>query len=110
MTEELREKRIQAARLYMRHDNDRELPVVEGCFDAACAYLKKAGIADPRDVPMPNGTEPDTSQYDLAVNSLTLYYFDHRDDVGAEAPFPVGLRAIINQLKFGGDRIEAPNG
>ena len=57
---------------------------------AAKAYLEGAGIPEPSE---------DSPLYTMAVHALTLHYYDHRDAVGEEAPFPVGLRPIINQLK-----------
>ena len=39
----------------------------------------------------------------MAVHSLTLHWYDHRDAVGGEAPLPIGLRPVINQLKHCGE-------
>lgn len=37
---------------------------------------------------------------DLAMDSLTLHYYDHRDDAEPNAaPLPVGLLPIFNQLR-----------
>ena len=62
---------------------------------AAKAYLRGSGIEEP-----PEGSDPiDVALYTLAWHSLCLHYYDHRDAVGDEQPFPTGLRPIINQLK-----------
>ena len=53
-----------------------------------------AGIPEPSE---------DSKLYTMAVHSLTLHYYDHRDSTGAEAPIPNGLRPIINQLKHSGE-------
>lgn len=100
-----REKRLERLYAYMRLTPQEDPLTVENCYDAARAYLKTAGVEDPLDS-LPEGAElPEAGQYDLAVNSLALYYYDHRDDVGTEAPLPVGLRPIVNQLKFGGGSV-----
>ena len=78
---------------YMRVDEDEDGRIEHEFMPAAKAYLAGAGI-----------TEPETPDqlYTLAVHSLTLHYYDHRDAVGEEAPFPTGLRPILNQLKPSG--------
>lgn len=83
-----------AIKRYMRIDGDDDDTIIEALYEAAVLYLKNAGIEEPSE---------DMSQYNLAVWSLTLHYYDHRDAVGNEASFPTGLRPIINQLKLMGD-------
>lgn len=100
-----RVKRLERLYAYMRLEPQEDLATVELCYDAARAYLKTGGVIDPLDS-LPEGAAlPRPGQYDLAVNALALHFYDHRDDVGGEAPFSAGLRAIINQLKFGGGSV-----
>jgi hypothetical protein len=75
---------------YMHVEEDEEGRIEHEFMPAAKAYLEGAGIPEP--------SQP-SALYTLAFHSLTLHYYDHRDSVGEEAPFPVGLRPIINQLK-----------
>lgn len=75
---------------YMRVDEDEDGRIEHEFMPAAKEYLASAGITEP---------EQPSTLYTLAVHALTLHYYDHRDAVGEEAPFPTGLRPIINQLK-----------
>ena len=79
---------LAAAKDYMRIDGDDDDALIEALMEAAKVYLKNAGI-ELCDDPLHN----------LAVWSLTLHYYDHRDAVSSEAPLPTGLRPIINMLK-----------
>jgi len=81
---------LEACKTYMRVDGDDDNELITGLMAAAKEYLAGAGIVEP---------EADVPLYTLAVHSLTLHYYDHRDAVGGEAPLPTGLRPIINQLK-----------
>jgi len=81
---------LQACLDYMRVDEDTDHRIENEFLPAAKAYLAGAGISEPSTT---------DSLYTLAVHALTLHYYDHRDAVGEEAPFPTGLRPIINQLK-----------
>ena len=83
-----------AVKAYMRIDGSEDDAIIKALYSAAVLYLKNAGIEEP---------SKDPSLYNLAVWSLTLHYYDHRDSVGNEASFPTGLRPIINQLKLMGD-------
>lgn len=85
---------LEDVKRYMRVDGDEDDTIIAALRDAAVLYLKNAGIEEP--------AEP-SPLYNLAVWSLTLHYYDHRDAVGSEASFPTGLRPIINQLKLLGD-------
>lgn len=78
---------------YMRVDEDEDGRIEYEFMPAAREYLASAGIPEP---------EEPSALYTLAVHALTLHYYDHRDAVGEEAPFPTGLRPIINQLKLSG--------
>lgn len=88
------EAELRACLDYMRVDDDADGRIACEFMPAAKAYLAGAGIVKP--------TTPD-ALYTLAVHALTLHYYDHRDAVGEEAPFPTGLRPIINQLKHSGE-------
>ena len=81
---------LQACLDYMHVDADTGGRIEHEFMPAAKAYLEGAGIPEPSEA---------SPLYQLAVHALTLHYYDHRDAVGEEAPFPVGLRPIINQLK-----------
>lgn len=84
-------EQLDACKLYMRVDGTEEDALIEALHCAAQEYLRGAGI---------HRTGDNYRRYDLAVNGLTLYYYDHRDAVGAEACLPVGMRPIITQLKL----------
>lgn len=84
-------EKLAAVKRYMRVDDDADDVIIRDLYEATVLYLKNAGIDEP---------EKHTALYDLAVWSLTLHYYDHRDAVGNEASFPTGLRPIINQLKL----------
>ena len=87
------DEKLAAAKQYMRIDGTDDDPVISALYEAAVLYLQDAGIEEPAS---------DPALYNLAVWSLTLHYYDHRDAVGTEASFPTGLRPIINQLKLTG--------
>lgn len=84
------EDKLAAVKRYMRIDGNDDDEIIAALQDAAILYLQNAGIEKPAE---------DSPLYNLAVWSLTLHYYDHRDSVGNEASFPIGLRPIINQLK-----------
>ena len=90
---ELSQERLAAVKRYMRVDGDEDDEVIAALYAAAVLYLNNAGISE-----LPSGT----ALYDLAVWSLTLHYYDHRDAVGNEASIPTGLRPIITQLQLSG--------
>lgn len=83
--------RLEACKRYMRVDGEDEDEVIHALMSAAQAYLEKAGIVPERSP---------AAQYDLALWGLTLHYYDHREAVGNETAFPIGLRPVINQLKL----------
>jgi uncharacterized phage protein (predicted DNA packaging) len=85
---------LAACKDYMRVDGDQDDALIAGLMAAAKEYLDNAGIPEP---------ETASPLYTMAVHSLTLHYYDHRDAVGGEAPLPTGLRPIINQLKHSGE-------
>jgi hypothetical protein len=85
--------------MHVDEDDDNVGRIQDEFIPAAKAYLRGSGIEEP-----PDGSDPLTvAQYKLAMHSLTLHYYDHRDSTGTEAPIPLGLRPIINQLKHSGD-------
>ena len=89
---EIREENLHNCMQYMRVDKeDAAVNEVRPLYKAAVLYLKNAGVSEPN-------SDPDL--YNLAVWSLTLHYYDHRDSVGSESDIPNGLRPIINQLKI----------
>lgn len=81
------EEDLAAVKQYMKVEQDDEDELISALYQAAKLYL---GVREPKEK---------NSLYDLALWRLTLHYYDHRDSVGNEAEFPVGLRPIINQLK-----------
>lgn len=83
--------KLEACKRYMRVDGEDEDDVILALMSAAQAYLEKAGITPERSP---------AAQYDLALWGLTLHYYDHREAVGNESAFPIGLRPVINQLKM----------
>lgn len=87
----MKPEELAQVKAYMRVDGDEDDAIITALYQAAALYLGNAGIQPPTG---------DRALYDLAVRSLTLHYYDHRDAVGNEAEFPVGLRPIINQLKI----------
>ena len=82
---------LDVCKSYMRVDGNDDDALITSLMEAAVAYLHQAGIDRPEENP---------AQYDMAVWSLTLHYYDHRDSVGSEAPLPIGLRPILTQLKL----------
>ena len=86
-------KELKDVKRYMQVDLDfkDDDQIIRALYSAAVLYLRNAGIEAPAG---------DRQLYDLAVWGLTLFYYDHRDAVGNEAAFPVGLRPIITQLKL----------
>ena len=85
---------LEACKNFMRVDGDDDDALITGLMQAAKEYLDGAGIPEPAEA---------TPLYTMAVHSLTLHYYDHRDAVGEEAAFPTGLRPVINQLKHIGE-------
>lgn len=83
---------IAGVKSYM-HAEDESDEVVFPLIRAAIEYLDHAGIEAPE-------TREESESYMLCVKALTLHYYDHRDSVNGEAPIPLGLRPIINQLKL----------
>lgn len=83
--------KLDACKRYMRIDGEDEDDIIQALMSAAELYLKGAGIVPERSPP---------ALYNLALWGLTLHYYDHRDAVGNESAFPVGLRPVITQLKL----------
>lgn len=87
----LSQDKLAAVKAYMRVDGEDDDPIIAALYAAAELYLKNAGAIE---------SENNRDLYNLAVWSLTLHYYDHRDDVGNESSFPLGIRPIITQLKL----------
>ena len=85
---------LTACKQFMRVDGTDDDELITSLMTAAKKYLDGAGIPEPAEA---------SPLYTLAVHSLTLHYYDHRDSVGDEASFPTGLRPVINQLKHSGE-------
>lgn len=83
--------KLETCKKYMRVDGEDEDDIIQALMSAAELYLKGAGI-------VPEWSPP--ALYNLALWGLTLHYYDHRDAVGNESAFPVGLRPVITQLKL----------
>ena len=77
----------QACRKYMHAEDVQDYDITP-FMEAAAEYL---GFSSADNL---------TALQQLALNSLTLYYYDHRDAVDDEADMPIGLRPIINKLKI----------
>lgn len=84
------EEELAAVKSYMKQDGSDDDDVICAVYAAAQIYLKNGGVERP---------DGDDALYNIALWSLTLHYYDHRDAVGNEAAIPIGLRPIINQLK-----------
>lgn len=84
-------ERLAALKNYMRVDGDADDALIAELYSASIEYLTAAGVYR---------TADNSARYDLAVNSLTLYDYDHRNDTNAaSAPMPQGARRLVNQLK-----------
>lgn len=81
---------LAAVKAYMRVDGNEDDALISSFFAAAVEYLTSSGVYR---------TADNSARYDLVVQGMTLYWYDHRDAVGTEAEMPKGLRPVINQLK-----------
>ena len=85
-------EQLESCKRYMRVDDQTEDELIRALMEAAVIYLRDAGVDEHLAT---------KALYDVALWSLTLYYYDHRDDVSAGAAgLPAGLRPIISQLKI----------
>lgn len=91
MAPEITTSDVFSCKRYMRVDGEEEDDVIWALMRSAQAYLERAGITRERSP---------ADQYNLALWGLTLHYYDHREAVGNETAFPIGLRPVINQLKL----------
>lgn len=91
------DEELKAVKAYMKAPDDDD-DIIKALYAAARIYLKKGGVVKP---------DEDPELYNLAIWSLTLHYYDHRDAVGNEAAIPIGLRPIINQLKQDGEILQS---
>lgn len=83
---------------YCRLDGD--LPeedkrqIEEELWPAAEEYLDGAGVPKPA---------YDSPLYDLAVKGLVCHWYEHRESIAYyRSEIPLGVRSVINQLKFRG--------
>ena len=70
---------------YTEDDN-----LLQRCRDAAEVFLKNAGVVKQESNPL----------YELAVDMLTEHWFDNRGVVGDVKEIPLGLEAIVVQLRL----------
>ena len=85
---------LAACKHFMRVDGTDDDELITALMAAAKAYLDKGGVPEPAE---------EDPEYTLAVQSLTLHWYDHRDAVGDEKAIPAGLQLIINQMKHTGE-------
>ncbi len=86
------EDAVVRAKTYLRIDTDDDDVLVGTLLDAATIYLDNAGVPAPAE---------SNALYDLALWGVTLYFYDHRDDVATNlASMPLGVQRVINQLKL----------
>ena len=90
------EARLAELRAYMRVTWTEDDDLISSLYGAAVSYLAVADILPP--------SQPDRKAlYDLAVNGLTLNFYERRaaevtGTINSQMEF--GLRLLINQLKF----------
>ena len=82
---------LEECKLFMKVDTDADDALIAGLMSGAAEYLRNAGVE-----------ESWTELYKLALHSLTLHWYDHRNDVDTDKVMPQGLRPVINQLKAEG--------
>lgn len=83
---------------YMRLDDDLpeedERLIEDTLWPAAEEYLDGAGVPAPT---------YDSPLYDLAVKGLVCHWYEHREAMAYyRSEIPLGVRAIINQMKLRG--------
>lgn len=92
---ELTPEELQAAKAYMRVDDDNDDAVVTQCVIAARDYMIGAGISLP-----PSGT-PRRLSYDICAHRIALDDYDERlGTVHAKAEESPAFRRRFNQLKL----------
>lgn len=86
---------LEAAKRYMRVDDDTDDLVIWACLQAARGYMAEAGVAMPKD------DTPRRTCYDLVCHAMALSLYDRRELTaqGAVNESPV-LRGMLNQLKL----------
>ena len=86
---------LEAVKAYMKAEDEEDF-LVQELMDAAAEYLAASGVHE---------TEDNAGRYDLAVKGLCLHWYDNRGSVltgTMVTDIPLGLRAVINQLKSAG--------
>lgn len=81
-------EQITACKAYMRAEEETDAAILP-LMEAAAEYI---GLSSSENL---------SAMETLALHSLTLYYYDHRDAVGGEADMPAGLRPILVKIKAG---------
>lgn len=95
----LKAKRLDNLISYMGRDGDYDPAKLENCYTAAKIYLTGAGVHDPMDAdPAPESLEP--GQYDLVLNGIAMFFYDHPDVEPTVMDFPIAVRLNLNQLKL----------
>lgn len=85
-------ERLASLKNYMRVDGDTDDALIEELYAANVEYLAGAGVYR---------TADNAARFDNTINSLTLYDYDHRNDINATAAsMPQGARRVLNQLKL----------
>ena len=74
--------------------DESDLEFVQTIYASKLRYLDAAGAVR---------TDENAEQFDMLVNAMVLFTYDHRED---NAPEPLAIRQNINQLKMtsGSDR------
>lgn len=86
---------LQEVKQYMQIETDADDALIARIQQSAVQYLANAGIQDTAAV----GMESD-ALYALAVCALCLYWYDNRAEMANADKLPLGLRTVIQQLKF----------
>lgn len=84
---------LERLKRYMRIEHDEDDALIQSLADAADAYLTNAGISERGD-----------PRRELALHGLVLHWYDNRAALAESTnpiELPLGLRQVINQLKFG---------
>ena len=80
---------LAAAKLYMHVDGTEDDALIVSLLDAAEDFVSTAGAVRAGAV---------DARYDLAVQSLTLHWYDHRDAL-ADQSVPSGFDRLLGQLR-----------
>ncbi len=88
---------LEEIKAYCRITDDSEDALVMALRDAAAEYLAEAGV---------DAALAGTPRYNLAVEALTLHWYDNRGNSAGgaanqprQAEIPLGLGAVVKQLQ-----------